>query len=116
MTRSPTPKKVTGPGAFAEGAHFALVIALTVALAAILCYISTRQFVRMDWRSTAQQPLTDDTRALLARVSERVEATIVHRTLSFPDDRKWMRTLDMAKQVLAQFSAAKARLAGEMRA
>ena len=119
MTTSPMPKKVTRPGAperrgkpgaTAAGAHFALVIALTVALAAILCYISTRQFVRMDWRSTAQQPLTDDTRALLARVSENVEATIIHRTLSFPDDKKWMRTMEMAEQVLAQFSAANPRI------
>ena len=110
MTTSPMPKKVTRLGALAEGAHFALVVALSVALAAILCYISTRQFVRMDWRSTAQQPLTDDTRMMLARVSEKVEATIVHRTLSFPDDRQWMRTLAMVKQVLAQFSAANPRI------
>lgn len=110
MTSRPIPREVMRPRRPAEGARFALVVALTLALAAALCYVSTLRFVRMDWRSAAQQPLTRDTRMLLARVSENIEVTIIHRTLSFPQDRQWMRTLEMVKQVLAQFSAANLRI------
>lgn len=110
MSGRPTRKKVMRAGTLAEGAHFALVVALTLALAALLCYVSTRRFVRMDWRSTARQPLTRDTRMLLARVGENVEATIIYRTLFFPDDKQWMRTREMARQVLAQFHEANPRI------
>ncbi len=62
----PTPAAdAAGRSRLAEWTHFALVVVLTAALAALLCYVSTRRYVRMDWRSTAQQPLTHDTLALL---------------------------------------------------
>jgi len=115
MTSRPMRRKVTRPRTPAEGARLALAVVLTLALAAALCYVSTLRYVRMDWRSAARQPLTRDTRMLLARVNENIQVTIIHRTLSFPEDKQWMRALELAKQVLAQFSAANPRIAvGEL--
>jgi hypothetical protein len=111
MSRRPERRRAVRAGALAEGAHFALVVVLTLALAALLCYVSTRRFARMDWRSTARQPLTRDTRALLARVGQDVEATIICRTLYFPADKQWMRAQEIARQVLGQFHAANPRIA-----
>lgn len=96
-----------GPVRLAEWTHFALVVVLTAALAALLCYVSTRRYVRMDWRSTAQQPLTHDTLALLSRVRQPVRAVIVHGPLYLHGkDKDWNRALLIARQVLAQFQQA----------
>jgi hypothetical protein len=106
-------EKVRPPraGTLAEGAHFAVTIVLTVALAALLCYISTRSYVRMDWRSTAQQPLTADTLALLAHVETPVEAVIIHGPLYLRgSDMDWNRALTVCRQVLGQFHQACPRL------
>jgi len=94
----------------AEGAHFALVVCLAVALAALLCYASTRRFVRMDWHTRAPQPLTAETDALLRSIDVDIQATIIHPNFVFPDDRQLFRTLEMTRQVLGQFAAASPRI------
>ncbi len=103
----PTSSGRGGPARLAEWTHFTLVVVLTAALAALLCYASTRRYVRMDWRSTAQQPLTRDTLALLAHVRQPVQADVVHGPLYLRgDDKDWNRALLIARQVLAQFQHA----------
>ncbi len=107
MSESTTGRRRSGPARPAGWLHFALVMALTAVLAALLCYVSTRRYARMDWRSTAQQPLTRDTLALLGRVREPVQAIVVHGPLYLRgSDKDWNRALLIARQVLAQFQQA----------
>ena len=48
-------------------------------------------------RIAARQPLGADTRALLGRMDMDVQATIIHPTFFFPDDRELFRTLEMVR-------------------
>ncbi|MFW6188904.1 MAG: hypothetical protein ACOC7T_00590 [Planctomycetota bacterium] len=87
------------------GLNFALTVGLALLLAASLCYISTRRYARMDWRTPARGPLHPLTRRILQSVDRPVEAVIFYRTLQFPDERKWKRALDLAVGRLRDFSA-----------
>lgn len=88
-------------GRLGEGANFALKVLLAVALVALLCYISTRRFARLDW--TGQQKYTLDTKTenILRSLERDVEVTIVYT----PADPSVVAWLEPTSEMLEEFKA-----------
>ncbi len=87
-----------------ESAGAALNVLLVLFLAGSLAYISTRKFLTMDWRTHHRAPLHMATVELLESLESAVRATVVHRTLYFPDDREWMRVMELTEEMLRDLS------------
>ncbi len=66
----------------AEQANFVVVVSLSVVLAGLACYISTRRFVRMDWTGKAEHRLQSQTESILRALDRDVEATVIHDLLN----------------------------------
>lgn len=97
---------VTGHGT-AEKANFALVIALALTLAGLLCYISTRRFARMDWTARAadglgRHQLNAGTVSLLRELGRRIDVTLVYRETGIAAAERWREAV---LNMLAEFRA-----------
>jgi hypothetical protein len=84
----------------AEGANFAVVVLLSLGLAGLLCYVSTRRFVRMDWTGKRTYTLHSKTVNILRGLDRDIEATIVYA----PDPRV-ERAISETRDMLDEFKA-----------
>ncbi|MFO7956885.1 MAG: GldG family protein [Candidatus Brocadiia bacterium] len=67
-------------GRTAEGVNFAFVIVLVIALAGLLCYITTRRYARLDWTGTGKYELHTQTERILASLQQDVRAVVLYRS------------------------------------
>jgi len=86
----------------AEGANFAVVVLLSLGLAGLLCYISTRRYVRMDWTGKRTYTLHSKTVNILRGLDRDVEATIVYAPQPDPGIQ---RAIDETRDMLDEFKA-----------
>ncbi len=90
----------------AEGANFLLVVLLSVGLVALLCYISTRRFARMDWTGRREYSLHSKTKNILRALDQDVRITVLYTFTNHPmEDRAtaWWRETTM--NMLEEFKA-----------
>ncbi len=88
-------------GRVGEGANFALTVLLAVALVALLCYISTRRFARLDWTGQQKYELHTKTENILRSLDRDVEVTVVYT----PADPSVMGWLEPTSEMLEEFKA-----------
>jgi len=88
-------------GRMGEGANFALTVLLAVALVALLCYISTRRFARLDWTGQRKYKLHTKTENILRSLDRDVEVTIVYS----PADPSVTAWLEPTSEMLEEFKA-----------
>lgn len=65
-------------GRATERLNLAAVVVLSLALAAMLCYITTRRFARMDWTGKRTYSLHSKTKNILRELDRDVEATVIY--------------------------------------
>lgn len=65
----------------AERVNFGLVVVLSLAMAGLICYISTRRFTRMDWTGGAEHRLHSQTENILEALDRDVRAVVVYRSM-----------------------------------
>ncbi len=65
----------------AERLNFGLVVLLTLAMAGLVCYISTRRFTRMDWTGGAEHRLHSQTENILDALDSDVRAVVIYRSM-----------------------------------
>ncbi|MHC4592277.1 MAG: GldG family protein [Planctomycetota bacterium] len=97
-------------GRATERLNFAAVVALSLALAGMLCYITTRRFARMDWTGKRTYSLHSKTKNILRALDRDVEATVIYApdTQAFmaPDTQALMLWwLDTTLTMLEEFRA-----------
>jgi len=66
----------------AEGVNFAFVVVLVVAMAGLLCYITTRRYARLDWTGTGKFELHTQTERILASLERDVRVVVLYRSTS----------------------------------
>ncbi len=86
----------------AEGANFALVVLLSLGLAALVCYISTRRFARLDWTGKGDYTLHSKTVNIVRGLDRDVEATIVFASAELQNPVA-QRAYDSTRAMLDQF-------------
>ncbi len=98
----------TGRGAL-ERLNFGAAVVLALALAAMLCYISTRRYARIDWTALDEQTglrrheLHSKSVNVLRSLDRKVEATVLFaRTDSPLENRALNRTIEMLEEFAAQ--------------
>ena len=91
----------------AEGLNFALTVALSLGLAGLLCYISTRRFTRMDWTGQRTYSLHSKTRNILRGLDKDVEATII---FAAADDPVRQQAVESTMDMLEEFKAVTKRI------
>ena len=85
-----------------EGVNFAAVVLLFLALAGLLCYISTRWFARMDWTGKRTYSLHSKTTNTLRGLDRDVEAFLVYApTMADAENRAIQMTGDMLDEFKA---------------
>lgn len=93
-------------GRAAEGANFALVVVLSIGLAALLCYISTRRFARMDWTGKRQYSLHSKTKNILRGLDQDVKVTVLYAFTNLPmQDQETIRWREATVLMLEEFKA-----------
>jgi len=89
-----------------EGLNFVVVVILALALAGLLCYISTRRYVRMDWTGQQKYHLHSKTVNILRGLDADVEATVLYYLSEFSQENQqiigWVTT---TKDMLEEFKA-----------
>ena len=96
----------------AEGVNFAAVVLLTLGLAALFCYITTRRFARIDWTQVDQatglrkHELHSQTRNILRALDVEVRAHVLYRPTDDPrydvTTRVWLK---QTTEMLEEFGA-----------
>ncbi len=88
-------------GRMGEGVNFAATVLLAVALVALLCYISTRRFARLDWTGQRKYKLHTKTENILRSLDRDVDVTIVYS----PADPSASAWLEPTSDMLDEFKA-----------
>jgi hypothetical protein len=88
----------------AEQANFVVVVVLSVALAGLACYISTRRFARMDWTGKGKHRLHSQTESILRALDRDVEATVIHDPLRPADAAVHEYVLDVLEEFRSRTS------------
>jgi len=65
----------------AEGLHFGLVLVLALTLAALVCYIGTRRYARMDWTGQQKYRLHSKTENILRNLDRDVDAIVLFQSI-----------------------------------
>jgi hypothetical protein len=96
---------VTGRGV-GEKANFAATVLLAVALAGILCYISTRRFARLDWTGMQTYALAAKTKNILRALEREVQAVLMlPGGQTILQDPLMAEASDRAMDMLEEFSS-----------
>jgi len=88
----------------AEGMNFGAVVLLSLALAALLCYITSRRFARMDWTGKGKYRLHSQTINILRSLKKDVDITVVYQPpqTAYSPLYRW---LDTVNSMLEEFKA-----------
>jgi hypothetical protein len=84
----------------AEGANLGLTVVLALSLVALLCYISTRRFARLDWTGKRKYTLYSQTRNILRGLDRDVEAVVIAAQM---EDPRLNMAMDSALDILQEF-------------
>lgn len=85
----------------AEGVNFVFVAVLGVVLAALLCYITTRRYARLDWTRAGRFGLHSQTESILAALEQDVHVVTLYRS----DDSYDMAVVGYAGDMLEEMKA-----------
>jgi hypothetical protein len=84
----------------AEGVNFGLTVVLALALAGLLCFITSRKFARLDWTGKGTFTLHSKTRNILESLERDVTVTVLFAP---SDDRLTNHALDSTMDLLEEF-------------
>jgi len=90
----------------AAGVNMALLVVFCLSLTALICYISTRRFARIDMTGSRRHSLHSKTVRILRNLDKDLEVTLLY-SLGEPTVSIWM---DMAEDMLAEFRALNPRI------
>ncbi len=90
----------------AEGFNFAAVVLLSLALAGLLCYITSRRYLRMDWTGKRKYQLYSKTANILRNLPVDVQATVLYSTVGLPQEvNEILGWVNMTVDMMEEFRA-----------